>query len=252
MIDLSPRRVALGALLGLGLTSLTVAPALAQAADGSHGPVAHHARKKKGKKKGGPQVIVHCASVGVTCKGTPGPAGPQGPAGTPGAAGVNGATVILRARGGGVQLPGKSSSCGSLICGENIPLTPNIWTQGATEDNQFVGSATIQVPSETACGYEESSKLKPDQVILVAEIDGKIEGLTEIEGGSGETTVVAPIVFDLGIESLEGASEGIGPGFFLGSGASQTHVLTVLGEDACATAAHAKVTSLAIDVLGTS
>jgi hypothetical protein len=251
MIDLSPRRAALGALLGLSLTSLALAPALAQARDGRHAPVAHHARKK-GKKKGGPQVIVHCASIGVTCKGTPGPAGPQGPAGTPGAPGVNGASVTLRARGGGVQLPGKSSSCGSLICGESIPVTPNVWTQGASEDNQFVDTATIQIPSEVACGNEESSKLAPDEVILVVEIDGKIEGLTEVKGGSGESTVVAPIVFDLGIESLEGASEGIGPGFFLGSGTSQTHVMTVLGEDYCATAAHAKVTSLAIDVLGTS
>lgn len=254
MIHLSPHR-ALGPLLAVALMGLIGGPALAQAAGGHHGPVAHHSTKKKNKKKGGAQVIVHCASVGVSCKGRPGPAGPQGPAGTPGAPGTpgaNGASIILRARGGGIQLPTESSSCGEIFCGGNIPLNPDIWTQGAGEDDQFVGTATVQIPSEAACGYEESSTKKPDRIILIASVDGKIEGLSELEGQTGETTATADIAFDLGIEALEGASEGIGPGFLLGGEASQSHILTVEGEDACVTSSHATISSLAIDVLGTS
>jgi hypothetical protein len=251
---LSLRR-ALGPLLGVALLGLTVGPALAQAAGKHHEPLAHHSNKKKTKKKGGTQVIVHCASVGVSCKGRPGPAGPQGPAGAPGAPGApgaNGAVVILRARGGGTQLPAMSSSCGEIFCGGSIPLNPDIWTQGAGEDDQFIGTATVQIPSEEACGAEESSTKKPDRIILIASVDGKIEGLSELEGQTGATTVTADIAFDLGIEALEGASEGIGPGFLLGGEASQSHVVTVEGEDDCVTANHATVSSLSIDVLGTT
>jgi hypothetical protein len=253
MIDLSPRRAVLGPLLGLTLTGLALAPPIAQAAEHHHGPVAHHAKRKKGKKKGGTQVIVHCASVGVSCKGTPGPAGPQGPAGTPGAPGANGANVVLRARGlTSTEVSAESSGCGSIICGAGIAVSPDSWVEGPEEDDQLVGSATVTIPSEAACGAEESSKVVPDRVALIAEVDGKLEGITEVEGSTTETTVSAEIVFDLGVEALEAAQEGFGVGFFIGNGSNQTHVLTVQGEDDCKTAVHATVSNLAIDVLGTT
>jgi hypothetical protein len=255
MINLSPRRLMLGSLLGLALAGVSLTPALAQAAHGTHGPLAHHAKakKRKSKNKGGTQVIVHCASVGVTCKGTPGPTGPQGPAGTPGAPGANGANVVLRARGvAATEVSAESSGCGTIICGGSIAVSPDSWVEGPEEDDQLVGSVTITIPSETECGAEESSKLTPDQVILTAEVDGKLDGITEVEGSAAGTTVSTEVVFDLGVEALEAAQEGFGTGFFIGNGSSQTHVLTVEGEDQCKTAVHATVNNLAIDVLGTS
>ena len=251
MTHLSPHR-ALGPLLGVALMGLTVGPALAQASGRHNGPVAHHAKRKKGKK-GGTRVTVHCASVGVSCKGTPGPAGPQGPAGAPGAPGANGSIVVLRARGGATPLSAAPGSCASLFCGSNIPLNPDVWTQGANEDDQFVGTVTLQIPSEVACGIEESSKkLEPDRIIMTVLVDGKIEGLVELEGQTGESTVTTGVIFDLGIEGAQAAAEGIGPGFLLGGSTSQTHILTVQGADECVTASHATVSNLAIDVLGTS
>ncbi len=254
MIVLSSRRAVLGPLLGFALAGLSLTPALAQAA-GNHGPVAHHAKakKRKNKKKNGTQVIVHCASVGVSCKGKPGPTGPQGPAGAPGAPGANGANVVLRARGAAsTPVPAESTSCGQIICGGSIAVSPNSWVEGPEEDNQLLGSVTITIPSEAACGAEESGKLTADQVVLAAQVDGKLEGITEVEGSTAETTLSTQIVFDLGVEALEAAEEGFGTGFFLGNGSSQTHVLTVQGEDDCKTAVHATVSNLAIDVLGTS
>jgi hypothetical protein len=253
MIVLSSRRAVLGPLLGLALAGLSLTPALAQAAGPNHGPAAHQAKKKKGKKKGGQQVIVHCASVGVTCKGKPGPAGPQGPAGTPGAPGANGANVVLRARGGAsTEVAAESTGCGEILCGGSIAVSPDSWVEGPEEDDQLVGSVTITIPSEAACGAEESGKLTADQVVLVAQVDGKVDGITEVEGNTAETTVSTEIVFDLGVEALEAAEEGFGTGFFLGNGSNQTHVLTVEGEDECKTAVHATVSNLAIDVLGTT
>jgi hypothetical protein len=256
MIAFSSRRAVLGPLLGLALAGLSLTPALAQATNGSHRPGAHQAKKKKkskSKKKGGQQVIVHCASVGVTCKGTPGPTGPTGPTGLQGTPGANGANVVLRARGmASTEVSAESSSCGTIICGSSIPLSASSWIEGPEEDDQLVGSVTITLPGETACGAEEGGTLEDDKAILAAEVDGKLEGITEVGGSTAETTVSSEIVFDLGIEALEAAEEGFGTGFFMGSGTSQTHVLTVEAEDECKTAVHATVSNLAIDVLGTS
>jgi hypothetical protein len=254
MIAFSSRRTVLGPLLGLALAGLSLSPALAQAASASHRPGAHQAKKKKGKskKKTGQQVIVHCASVGVTCKGTAGPAGPAGATGPQGTPGANGANVVLRARGTTSTVSAESTSCGEIFCGSSIPLSPNSWTEGPEEDDQLLGTVTITIPSEAACGDEEGGKLEDDEVILAAQVDGKLEGITEVEGSTAETTVSTEIVFDLGVEALEAAEEGFGTGFFMGNGTSQTHVLTAEGEDGCQTAVHATVSNLAIDVLGTS
>ncbi|HEY3829686.1 MAG TPA: hypothetical protein VGL57_10870 [Solirubrobacteraceae bacterium] len=251
MIHLSPRR-ALGPLLGVALLGLSVGPALAQGAGGRHEPVAHHAKKKKSKKKSGTQVTVRCASVAVTCKGTTGPQGPSGPIGPVGPAGAPGATVVLRARGTAATLAAAPGSCGEIFCGGSIAVTPDLWTEGAEEDDQLIGTLTATIPSTAECGYEESSTPHTDEVILTVLVDGKLDGIAELEGGSSESTVTAPIAFDLGIEAAEAAQEGFGTGFLMSNGTSQTHVLTVQGSDRCTTVHHATISSLAIDVLGTS
>jgi hypothetical protein len=261
MIDLSPRRAALGSLLGLTLMGMAAGPTLAQATGTHTGPVANHATsgkkgKKKGKGKGRPQVTVHCASVGVTCKGKPGPAGPAGPAGPTGPAGTPGTNgaIVLRARGAaaGVTLTGESGSCVSLLCGESIPVSPDIWTEGPEEDDQFLGTFTVTIPSESVCDIENSSKvLEEDRVIVTVLIDGKLEGIAELEGETSEVTLNTSIIFNLGIEAEEAAAEGFGEGFFMGNGTNQAHVLSVQGEDECEGSVHAKVSNMAIDVLGT-
>ena len=107
--DFTRPRVPMAALCLFALCALTV-PASALAA-GHRGTNAHGAKlvvkkksKKKPKKKPPTPVIVKCASVTVTCKGTPGATGPQGPTGLNGA---NGSPSCCVRAAPGLSKPGR-------------------------------------------------------------------------------------------------------------------------------------------------
>ena len=200
-------------------------------------------------------MIVKCASITVTCKGTPGPAGPQG---APGTNGTNGSTVVLRARGTVPSVAaGKESippGCMSFTCleGANVPVSPNTWTEGSTEDDQMIGSATISLPSNTACGDENSKKEFEDAfVYLIASVNGTVEGLTAAGGSTTARTstvsLFGPSILRFEFEEEEGGS--LGTGFFIGNGSSQSHAITVEAIDNCP-GTPVTVSNVAIDVLG--
>lgn len=251
--DFTRPRVPMAALCLFALCALTV-PASALAA-GHRGTNAHGAKlvvkkksKKKPKKKPPTPVIVKCASVTVTCKGTPGATGPQGPTGLNGA---NGSAVVLRARGAGTVEAGPEKlppGCESYGCveGQNVPLSPSTWTEGPTEDDQMLGSLTLSVPSEAEC----NAGTKP-MVFVIPVVDGIAEGLIGAEGGTTAVTLTpslfAQSYFKL---ELEEAEPGIafGTGFFLADGESHAHTVTVKVFDNCVTK-HATVSNVAIDVL---
>ncbi len=262
---ISARAGVSGLLCVFALGALTL-PAGALASHGHKGAKAHRAKAKKKASKG-TSVTVKCASVGVTCKGKPGPTGPQGlqgpagPAGAPGAPGVNGASVAARSRNtgpiaaiSGEASPQRKSECeveAVLLCAAKVPLSPGSWTEGALEDDQLIGSITVAFPSELACGYEESSKLEPDRLTAYVEVDKVIVGLAVPEGSTSPVTVTRPIILELGILGADEEEE-IGPSFFLGDGSSQVHTIGAQVGDECKNSSHAVVTSLAVDVLGTT
>jgi hypothetical protein len=253
--DFTLPRVPMVALCLFALCALTV-PASALAS-GHHGTNAHGAKlvvkkksKKKPKKKPATTVIVKCASVTVTCKGTPGATGPQGPAG---ANGANGSAVVLRARStGSVAAIEETSGCSSILCvgGQNVPVNPSTWTQGPTEDDQMIGSITVSVPSEADCGAEDTSSktLEAGRAEILVSVDGLIEGLAVGVGGTGPTTINTAIVFDLGIIDIEDPSGEVGSGFFIGNGGNQTHTVAVRAVDSCKKA-QATISNVAVDVL---
>jgi hypothetical protein len=259
MLDLSLRRAALGSLLGLASIGLA-GPALAQAAHTRHQAVAHHAKtKKKKKSKGGTRVTVHCASIGVTCKGRPGPAGATGPAGMNGAAGLNGldgSRIIDRISTTGATNSTPETSCTLTLLATcpAVPISGGSWTEGPTEDNQFYGEVTMSLPDQEVCGYKKGESLPTAEVIV--EIDGKIEGLTELRGQETSSTVsTIPILFNLAYFDIESAGSAesalIGTGFFMGNGASQPHAVTLLALDDCKGGVRPVLNSAAIDVFGT-
>jgi hypothetical protein len=257
---LARTRVRIVALCLLALCALAL-PASAVAAGGHHAGSAHKAKakgkgkKKKPKKKPAAPVIVKCASVGVTCKGTPGATGPQGPAGINGA---NGSAIVGRIRSTGPIAAGTETlpvGCESFSCieGANIPLNPSTWTQGPTEDDQLIGSISIFLPSKTACAAPEDSSTKEPEaplVFVIASVDGVLQGVTGTTSETGGVTLTSsifgPSIFRFEAEE-EGGSE-IGSGFLLGSGASQAHAVTVKAFDNCKTT-HATISKVAIDVL---
>jgi hypothetical protein len=257
------------AVCALGAAAL-MSPVGALASHGHSGAKAHRAKsKRKAKGHKGSSVTVKCASVTVTCKGTPGPAGPQGPAGpagAPGAAGINGANVVLRAREVGAVsaelTEARKKECEAEkpelpICGARVPLSQTSWTEGAGEDDQFIGSVTASIPSQAACKRENSKKeLESDELVVFVEVDNKLEALSEVSGEKSAKTLDVPIDFDFAVLiALEGGgSPGVGTGFFLGNGTPQPHTLQVQAVDDCpdeAGVTHASISNLAIDVLGT-
>jgi hypothetical protein len=248
------------ALCLLALCALAL-PASAVAAGGHHAGSAHQAKakgkgkKKKPKKKPARPVIVKCASVGVTCKGTPGATGPQGPAGINGA---NGSAVVARIRSTGPIAAGTETlpvGCESFSCieGASIPLNPSTWTQGPTEDDQLIGSISIALPSKTACGAPEDSSTKEPEaplVFVIASVNGILQGVTGTTSETGGVTVT-PSIFGASIYRFEAEEEGgseVGSGFLLGSGVSQAHAVTLKAFDNCKTT-HATINSVAIDVV---
>jgi hypothetical protein len=260
MLDLSPRRAVLGSLLGFALMGLTFGPALAQASHGHHRSVAHHAKKKKSKSKGGTKVTVRCASVGVSCKGRPGPAGATGPAGlngAPGQNGLDGVRTVARITTTGATTTSPEASC-SLIPVLTCPLVPlngASWTEGPSEDDQFYGQVTVSLPSQEGCGFK-----KPETTVArvegIVEVDGKIEGITEVKGQEASATQqTIPIIFNLAFATVEesGSPESalLGTGFFMGNGASQPHTLSFFAIDNCVGGVHPVLNSAVIDVFGT-
>ncbi len=252
--DFTRARVRMIVLCVFALCALTVVPASAVAA-GHHDAGAHKAKAKgKGKKKPKKKsttVIVKCASVTVTCKGTPGATGPQGPAGVNG---TNGSAVVLRARGAGSVTAGEEvSGCSSILCfvgGENVPVSPSTWTQGPTEDDQLIGTVTIKLPSEAECAAENTStkKLESPDAFVVLTVNGIIEGFAIAETGTSGRTVSASFSSALLIELEVEAGGEVGSGFFIGSGSSQAHTIAVKASDNCK-ATQATVSNVEIDVL---
>ena len=263
--DFTRARVRMIVLCVFALCALTVVPASAVAA-GHHDASAHKAKakgkpKKKPKKKS-TTVIVKCASVTVTCKGTPGATGPQGPAG---ANGANGSAVVLRARGAGpiaAVMESAPPGCDSFSCvvGANVPVTPSTWTEGPTEDDQMIGTITVKLPSKTECAAaEDSSTKEPDdpEVYVVVTVNGIVEGLTGAASDnpvSTSTAITSTVslfsesILELEFEEEGGASE-VGTGFFLGNGSSsQTHTMSVEAIDNCK-GTPVTVSNAAIDVL---
>lgn len=253
--------------LALGMLTL---PASSAIAVGQHSASAHHATakgkgkgkgkgKKHKKKKPATTVIVKCASVAVTCKGTP---GPQGPAGTPGANGTNGSAIVLRARFSGAVAavaektpPGcKSFSC---IEGANVPISPSAWTEGPSEDDQMIGSVTLALPDKTECGVEtENSKhekeFEPAEAFVIVSVGNVVEGFTLAEGGEIPRTVTISLFgASLLVFELEAIESEVGSGSFIGNGSSQTHTITVKAIDDCLTK-HTTVSNVAIDILAST
>jgi hypothetical protein len=238
---------------------MLAAPASAVAA-GQHNAGAHAAKakgkKKKPKKKSTTIVLVKCASVTVTCKGTPGAAGPQG---APGVNGANGSSIVLRARSAGSTTVGKIAAppgCDSFVTcfvGQSVPVSPSTWTEGPTEDDQLIGGpVTVALPSDAACGAEENATKKepetPEADVLVS-VDGLLEGVTEAKGGTAAVTKNVALGLNLSFFEIEGeGSSEYGSGAFVGNGASQSHTLVVSAFDNC-NDAHAAISNVAIDVL---
>ena len=256
MLVYSLRRAALGSLLGVAAIGLGASPALAQSGHGHHPAIAHHAKKKKSKGSTGPKVTVHCASIGVSCKGTPGPKGATGPAGTNGAAGLNGldgARIVARVSSAGASSTAPETSCTSIIICPLVPLNGASWTEGPTEDDQFYGLMTVSLPSQEECGYKKGETTYAT-VISYVEVDGKIEGVAEIKGEENATQKTLPIFFNIGFIELEssGSSETalFGTGFLMSNGASQPHTMTLLAVDNCKGGTHPVLNSVAIDVFG--
>jgi len=247
-------RVIVLCLFALGALTL---PASAVAA-GNHNAHAHGAKakgKKKKKKKPTTTVIVKCASVTVTCKGTPGATGPQGPAG---ANGTSGSAVVFRARGIGSTAASKETyapGCDTyLTCvgGANVPLSPSpaTWTQGPTEDDQMIGTITISLPNNTECAAEEDTYTKePDDTYaeVIVTVNGVVQGFAYGEAYKTAHTVSAPI-FGASIFYFDEDEGEYGAGFFIGNGSDQTHTVAITVADNC-TATPVTVSNAAVDVL---
>jgi hypothetical protein len=152
----------------------------------------------------------------------------QGVPGRPGAA------VVLRARGSGDVV---TQSCTGTSCTplspQTYPVTPASWTQGATEDDQVFGEATV-TSSGAACSTFPTS-FGPTIAIVV---DGKlVTSSTPLPGSSlaaGSSTITIP------------------PGTIFEPGAATSHTLSVRISDSCNTGAHFTINSVKIDVAAMS
>jgi hypothetical protein len=205
---------------------------------------ATHSKKKKGKPKR--EVLVHCASVTVTCKANPhnqGPAGPPGAAGTPGAPGAAGYGVLARLR---LSAPVTSTTAAPAVLG----LSPATFTQEAGQDEHLLGVLTVTAPTgECQSGKAHTGTLEGEVLI-----DGQVVGL--LFGGTGTTytpgsVLTAAIAWTNGSKSFELASE---VGVLPIASTTQTHTLIAEVQDDCdaSGASHFTVDNLAIDVLGAS
>jgi hypothetical protein len=227
-------RQALAAVL-LGLLALTLACGQTALASPAH---AAHAKKKKKPS----QVLVHCASVTITCKPDAhnrGPTGPTGPAGTPGAPGVAGHGVADRIRWSGAV----ASSDGTPVI---VPLASPSFAQEAGEDERLLGIATVTAPT----GECESGKPDSGELEGIVTLDGTDFGVIT-EGGSTYalgSKVTLPIIWTSSVFGEELATD-IGVLPIVSS--AETHTFAIALTDDCNASGttHFVLDSVAIDVL---
>ena len=240
----APRTLTIARLLAampLALLALAAGPGQAALAQPAHSAV--HGKSKKHKKKS--TVLVHCASVSITCRANSherGPAGPTGPTGAPGAPGTPG-------HGNADRLRWEGSIASSDGAPMSIPLTQSSFAQAAGQDERLLGLVTITDPAGECKSGEKDAGTLEGAVLL----DGKPAGLFE-GGGSpyapGETLTM-PIAWTDGLPSAELATV---VGVLPVTAVAQTHVLTIEVADDCNAggASHFTVDSFALDVLTAS
>jgi hypothetical protein len=155
-------------------------------------------------------------AVGWNLPGASGPAGPAGTAGATGESGRDGAgwRVVLRARGGsGTTMSGSE---------QDVPVTPNRWTQATGDVERVVGELRYHVGSNCA-GFPLPA----------------IFGDIRIDGKS------VSFVLDLDADGRESFT-----GVLTDPATADTeHQLTVTLRDSCTGADHFVIDSVAIDVL---
>ncbi|HEX4109140.1 MAG TPA: collagen-like protein [Solirubrobacteraceae bacterium] len=244
---------ALAAAAGVGV------PATALASSHQH---AHHAttsskKKKKKSKSKKTKVVVHCASTKVTCKGktgAQGPAGATGAQGNTGAAGAPGANIVLQSNLVGATAAGHPMTCPvseDELCGAVAAMNPGSWTQGANEDDSFIGSATVNLPTQTVCGLTGSDS--PRGIVTVW-VDGLLAGIAQAEATSAAASTTTVALAPAGILASELGGVGVAPGFWMSTGSPQSHSLQLQISDNCTSVSAtggATLTSARVDVLGT-
>ncbi len=225
---------ALAAVL-LGLLALTLA--CSQTALASHARAAHAKKKRKPS-----QVLVHCASVTITCKPdthNAGPTGPAGPAGAPGGPGAAGHGVADRIRWSGAV----ASSDGAPVA---VPLASPSFAQEAGEDERVLGLATVTAPT----GECESGKPDSGELEGIVTLDGAEFGVIS-DGGSTYSLgskLTLPIIWTDGLLGEELATA---IGVLPIATSAKTHTLAIALTDDCDASGttHFVLNSVAIDVL---
>jgi hypothetical protein len=150
--------------------------------------------------------------------------------GVPGRNGAPGAAVVLRSRGSGdvVTQSCTASSC-TPFSPQTYPMTPASWTQGATEDDQVFGEATI-TSSGAACSSSFPTGFGPSVAVVV---DGKaLTASTPFltSSGAGTSTVQIPLAT------------------MFEPGTATAHTLSARVSDNCNTGVHFTINSVKIDV----
>jgi hypothetical protein len=219
----------------LGLLALTLACGQTAFASPAH---AAHAKKKKKPN----QVLVHCASVRVTCKPdahNAGPTGPTGPAGAPGAPGTAGHGIADRIRWSGAV----ASADGTSVA---VPLASPSFTQAAGEDERVLGLATVTAPT----GECESGKPDSGELEGIVTLDGTEFGL--ITEGSGTyalgSKLTLPILWTSDIFGEELATE-VGPLPVVSAAVTNTFAITLSDDCNASGTTHFVLNGVAIDVL---
>jgi hypothetical protein len=232
-------KITIGRMLaGIALGLLALALACGQTALASPAHAAHAKQKKKPSR----QVLVHCASVTVTCTADAhnrGPTGPQGATGKQGPAGTAGHGVADRIRWSGTI----ASSDGVPAV---VPLAAPSFGQEAGEDERVLGLATVTAPT----GECESGKAHEGELEGIVTLDGAPFGIITLGSGSYApgSQVTVPIVWT-GIGLTEELVTDIG--VLPVTSSAQTHTLAIaLGDDCNASSTtHFVLSSVAIDVL---
>jgi hypothetical protein len=225
---------ALAAVL-LGPLALTLACGQTALASPAH--AAHAKRKKKPS-----QVLVHCASVTITCKPdahNAGPTGPTGPAGAPGAPGSTGHGIADRIRWSGAV----TSADGTAVA---VPLASPSFPQAAGEDERVLGLATVTAPiGECESGKPDTGELEGIVTLNGADFGVITEGSSTYALGS---KVTLPIVWTNSILGDELATD-IGPLPVVSSAVTNTFAITLSDDCNAGGTTHFVLDSVAIDVL---
>jgi hypothetical protein len=225
---------ALAAVL-LGLLALALACGQTALASPAH---AAHAKKKKKPS----QVLVHCASVTITCKPhthNVGPTGPTGPTGAPGAPGTAGHGIADRIRWSGAIASSDSTPA-------IVPLASPSFAQEAGEDERLLGLATITAPT----GECESGKTNEGELEGIVTLDGSEYGIIT-EGSSTYapgSKLTVPIIWTGNTFGEEIATD---IGVLPIASSPETHTFAIGLTDDCnaSSSTHFVLSSVAIDVL---